>query len=272
VQMIGSHFLIPGYRNQLAWDVKVLAELRTFGKWMAIASAVMFLAEQVDRLLLGKFLSLQMLGVYTIAYSMASIPREVIRELSGRVIFPTISKQVDLPRSQLRAKIIRQRWLILLGVAVFLAVLVCVGDGVIMALYQGRNKHWEQYREATWMMPILCTGIWFSVLFYTTSPALLALGKPLYSAQSNFARFMMVGVGLPIAYMQTGVLGAISVISMSDFPLYLMNLYGLKQENLICLSQDIQSTIFFVSVLLICLGVRYSLGFDIPIHALLNPL
>ena len=262
-RMVGSFWLIPGYSNRFAWDRDAVKDILSFGKWMFIATAVTFLNEQADRLILAKLLSFQLLGVYTIAYTLACIPKEVIKHLSYRVIFPTISNLVDLPRASIRAKILRQRRLILMGFAVLIAVLVTVGDLVIAALYDKR------YADATWMMPILSCGIWFSVLFYTTSPALLAIGKPLYSAQSNLAGFVMIGLGLPLAFYRFGTVQAIIVIALSDMPLYIVNLYALRREKLFCITQDIQSTTFFIAVLALLLIVRNSLGFGLPIQAIL---
>ncbi|MBV6625383.1 MAG: oligosaccharide flippase family protein [Rivularia sp. (in: Bacteria)] len=263
-KMFGSHFLIPEYRNRFTWDKEAVKEILSFGKWMFMSSALMFASEQSDRLILGKLLSFQMLGIYTIAYTLANLPRQVIKQLSYKVIFPTISNQTELPRKTLRAKIIKQRKFLLMGCAVGLAALVTVGDLVIGTLYDDR------YAQATWMMPLLCAGIWFSLLFYTISPALMAIGKPLYLAQSNLARFVMIGLGLPLAYYRFGLIGAILAIAFGDLPLYFVNLYGLWREKLSCVMQDIQATIFYVAVLSLFLYIRYSLGFGIPIQSFLN--
>ncbi|MEO1560314.1 MAG: oligosaccharide flippase family protein [Cyanobacteria bacterium J06632_19] len=263
-KMIGSHFLIPGYRNRFTWDKDAVKEILSFGKWMFMSSALMFASEQSDRLILAKLLSFQVLGIYTIAYTLANLPRQVIKQLSYKVIFPTISSQTELPRKTLRAKIIKQRKFLLMGCAVGLAALVTVGDLVIGTLYDDR------YTEATWMMPILCGGIWFSLLFHTISPALLAIGKPLYLAQSNLARFVMIGFGLPLAYYRFGLIGAILTIAIGDLPLYCVNLYGVWREKLSCIMQDIQATIFYVAVQALFLYIRYSLGFGIPIQSFLD--
>ena len=260
---IASHWLIPEYSNRFTWERSAIIDIVSFGRWMFMASALTFLNDQADRLILAKLLSFQMLGVYTIAFTLACVPKEIIRHLSHRVIFPTISHQTHLPRSDLRAKILKQRQTLLLGFAVFLAFLVTVGDIVIATLYDKR------YSEATWMMPILCFGVWFSVLFYTISPALIAIGKPLYSAQSNLAGFTMIAIGLPLAFFHFGIVGAIIVIALSDMPLYIVNLYGLGREQLSCITQDIQSTAFFIAVLALLLIVRNSLGFGLPIQAIL---
>lgn len=262
-KLVSSYWLIPKYSNRFAWEPEAVQEILNFGRWMFIASALMFAAEQADRLVLAKVLSFQMLGVYTVAYTLASLPREVIKHLSHRVIFPAISQQADLPRSSLRAKILRQRRLMLIGFAIVLAILVAIGDLVIAVLYDKR------YADAAWMMPILCSGIWFSLLFYTISPALLAISKPLYSAQSNFARFGIITLGVPLAHYYFGVLGAIIVIALSDLPLYIVNLYGLWREKLTCFSQDIQATVFFIGVLILFLAIRNYLGLGLPIQQLL---
>jgi O-antigen/teichoic acid export membrane protein len=263
LRMVGSHLLIPGWRNRLAWDREALSEILSFGKWMFVASGIMFLAEQADRLILGKLLSLKILGIYSVAYTLASMPREIIKSLSYRVIFPTISNRADLPRTTLRAKILKPRRLILMGVAVVLAFLVSVGDYIVILLYD------QRYIEASWMMPILSCGIWFSVLFYTANPALLAIGKPMYSAQSNLFRFLMIGIGLPIGYYLSGTLGAIIIVALSDVPLYIVNLYGLWREGLLCLAQDMQMTILFVGLLCSLLMIRSALGFGLPVNAIL---
>ncbi|MEM7715895.1 MAG: oligosaccharide flippase family protein [Cyanobacteria bacterium P01_A01_bin.68] len=260
---IGSHWLIPDVTNRFAWNRDAVRDILSFGKWMFVSSALIFMAEQSDRLILGKLLNLETLGIYTIAYTLANIPKEVIKKLSYRVIFPAISSQVDLPRSSLRAKIVRQRGLMLMGFAVGLAALITIGDLIIGALYDSR------YTEATWMMPILCCGIWFSLLFYTASPALLAISKPLYSAQSNLARFTMIGVVLPLAFSRFGTLGAIIAIACSDLPLYIVNLYGLWREKLSCIRQDIQVTALFLGVLTLFIFIRNYLGFGFPIQAIL---
>ncbi len=260
VRMITSHWLIPGYKNRFAWDKDAVEQMVSFGKWMFVASALMFVAEQADRLILAKLLSFEMLGVYTIAYSLANIPREITKQLSNSVIFPAIANLTHLSRENLREKILRQRGLILIGFAVGLAMLTSVGDLIIALLYDNR------YKQATWMMPILSSGIWFSVLFNTSSPVLLAIGKPLYSAQSNFARFIMVAVGINLAFHFHGTLGAVIVIGFSDLPLYLVNLYGLWREKVLFIVQDIQTTIFFLVVLTVLIIIRNFLGFGLPIN------
>ena len=85
-KMVGSHWLIRGYSNRFAWDRDAVTDILTFAKWLFVASAVMFLNDQADRLILAKLLSFRLLGVYAIAYTLAGIPREVVKQLGYKVI------------------------------------------------------------------------------------------------------------------------------------------------------------------------------------------
>lgn len=261
-EMVASHFLLPNYRNRLAWDWDAFHVIFAFGKGMFFATALMFLADQADRFLLGKLISFEVLGVYTIAFTLATLPREVLKNLSYRVLFPTAAKNAELPRSELRAATQRHRWLILLGTAVGLSLLTAFGDFAISLLYD------ERYAAATWMLPLMAFGIWFSALFYTATPALLALGKPIYTAYSNFGRLFVVVFGLWFGFQMYGLVGAVIGIAFSDLASYLVLYYGLLREKLSFVLQDIQLTLIYFAMLAAVLGLRYGLGWGLPIDGI----
>jgi O-antigen/teichoic acid export membrane protein len=263
LRLVGSYIYFPGPRHRLHWEPTAAKALVTLGPWIFCATATMFAAEQADRLILAKLVDWQTIGVYSIAYGLANIPREMVKTFSYRVIYPAVVHTVDLPRPELRRKVIKQRKLLLAASAIGLAGLVASGDQIIALLYN------QKYADATWMMPILCSGIWFSVLFYSVSQVLLAIGQPLYAAQCNFVRFSLIAIGLPISYHFWQLPGAVIAIALSDLPLYLTNLYGLQREGLSCIRQDIEFTGYFVILLVICLAIRYQLGFGFPIAPLL---
>lgn len=263
--VIGTVWTYVGFKEPFprpALEKEALAELASFGRWMFVSAAMMFLAEQADRLILGKILTFGVLGVYTIAYSLANIPRALVKRISSGVIFPAISRKNDLPRDELHRRFRRQRWRILLGSAALLGLLVSSGDLVIGTLYDDR------YIDATWMMPILCAGIWFVVLFYSLSPALMAIGEPKYIAVSNFTSLLVIALGVPWAFDKFGLPGAVTVISFSDLLPYFVLLWGLAKEKLLCLLQDLIATLAFIGVVAIALGIRWAIGWGFPLDNL----
>ncbi len=263
-ETIASHFLIPGHRNRFAWDKNALDSILHFGKGIFLATALMFMADQADRFILGKLLSLQLLGIYTIAFSIATLPREILKTISHRVLFPTASQSAERPRAEIRRTLRKQRWLILLPTAAAIAFVTCYGDYAIRLLYD------ERYLDAAWMLPTLACGIWFSALFYTMTPTLMAIGKPVYLAHGNFARLFMVCFGLWGGYQAGGLLGAIAGIALSDGLAYLALYYGLAKEKLMLLGQDLQSTAIYIAMLSLLLMIRFSLGGGSPIDGILQ--
>lgn len=69
-----SHFFLPGHPNRLRWEKKAGTELIHFGKWIFFSTMCGFIITQGDRLILGKYLSIGLLGIYNIGHFLASFP------------------------------------------------------------------------------------------------------------------------------------------------------------------------------------------------------
>lgn len=259
IRVLWSHRLNPQEPNRFAWNKKVIQEITSFGRWIFVSTAMTFLASQADRLILGKLLTLEILGVYGVAFALSEIPRQIVKKVGVSIIFPIISRQADLPRQQLRAKIKKQRWRLLLGLALIVAGIVGWGDLLILKLYD------QRYSEAAWMLTLLGLGVWPIVLSETLGRCLNALGKPQYAAWGSFARFLFIAIGLPVGFSQMGILGALIVVALNDIPAYVTVTYGLWQEKLLCLRQDIQATVFFVALVILIFIGRSFFGIDLPV-------
>ena len=263
VRLVWSYRLIPGLSNRFTWDQKAINDLFSFGRWIFVSTALTFLATQADRLILGKLISLEMLGVYGIAFVLSDLPRQVIAALGGKVIFPAVSKLVHLPRETFRAKFLQNRQYILIPLILGLTVLVSFGDLLILALYDKR------YIQAAWMLPILALGTWPTGLFQTLNSCLLAIGKPKYEAYGNFLKCLTICIGLPLGFSLMGIEGCVIVIALDDLPLYGVVAYGLWREGLSSVRQDINATAMLLTVLTVVLMGRFILGFGLPISGIL---
>jgi O-antigen/teichoic acid export membrane protein len=263
-RVVVTHLFLPGPSNKLCWNREVLQEIASFGRWVMVASMTMFFSEQADRFIFAKLLSFSTLGIYTVAYSLALLPQQIVKQLNSSVIFPVVSQNASMPRLDLRLKILSRRRVIVFPFASALAVLSAFGDILISTLYDYR------YADATWMFSILSLGVWFSVLFYTSVPCLLGIGKPIYTAQGNFIRLLTILIGIPVGFNMAGEFGAILAVSISDLPAYLAVQYGLFREKLVFLRQDIPATALLVVSFAILLAVRFSLGWGTPFDVLFS--
>ena len=258
IHMIWSHRLISNYKNSFSWDREAAKEVLSFGKWVFFSTAMTFLSMQADNLILGKIFSLELLGIYIIASTFANIPRQIIGQLSSKLIYPMISAQIHLQRSILRSKIIEKRRLILLLVAPFLALLACFGDLIILTLYDPR------YAQGAWMLPMLSIGLWPRVLTYTIDPVFLALGKPRYTAYGNLLVFIVLVIGIPLAFYFSGMVFVIALIAAKEVMFYAVVYCGLKKENMIVVGQDIISTLFLLMMIISMIVLREYFGFGNP--------
>jgi O-antigen/teichoic acid export membrane protein len=257
VRTVWSHFLEPTIRNHFALEKDAVTELFSFGKWIFISTAMMFLATQADRFLLGKFFPLALFGVYNIAIVLAELPKQIIGQVSNKVIFPLISKFSHLPRNELRRKILRKRRIMLVPLALLVALLGSFGDIVIDFLFDDR------YRQAGWMLTLLAFGMWPLVLYATVDRSLYAIGKPNYCAFGNFLKFIYMIIGVPLSFKYGGFFGAVLTVALNDLPVYFVVNFGLFKEKLSCIRQDILATAILAvfTGFFIAIRIYFEMGF-----------
>ncbi|NJO40713.1 MAG: oligosaccharide flippase family protein [Cyanobacteria bacterium CRU_2_1] len=263
-QLFWSHRLNSIAPNRFTWEPKAVKELISFGKWIFVSTVLTFLATQADRLILGTLFTLQLLGIYHVAYALSDIPRGVLLAISGKVIYPAYSKFVDLPRDEFRAKILRNRGPILIAAAFGLAALVGFSDIVVKILYR------ESYSvDASWMVPLLSMGLWPIMLTQTIDPALIAIGKPSYNAFASFTSFLVYAIGIPFGfYSPLGEVGAVLAVALSNIPIWCATAYGLWREKLPVFRQDALSTALFLAILSVLAMIRNALGLGLPFEGL----
>jgi len=80
-----QYVLMEGRRDRLFLDKDIAFELLHFGKWILVSTTCTFFNNQGDRLILGKYLTLEALGIYNIAYFLASVPM-----LLGQAVFQMV--------------------------------------------------------------------------------------------------------------------------------------------------------------------------------------
>lgn len=129
---------LPGHRNRLQIDRSCLKELVNFGKWIFLSTMAGFLVNNADRAILGKFITLEMLGIYSIGYLMASLPLKLGRPLADKIIFPLYKQRPPWESAENQRKIFRVRWLLTGALMAVSLVLAISGDALIRFLYDPR--------------------------------------------------------------------------------------------------------------------------------------
>ena len=242
--------LTPGIRNRICWDRESLHGLVHFGKWILLSTAFFFFASQADRLILGRLISFSLLGVYSIAYTVSDIPRAIINAFAQKVGYPFIAKMAHLPVAEFRRVFLRYRFRTLLAGAAMLCLMVYLGGSLVTRMYDRR------YHDASWMVPVLALGLWHTLMYATTMPALLTLGKSHYQAIGSALYCVMVITAIPLSFHFFGMFGAVVAVAAGDFPFYLLLVAGASREGVSTWKQDLQATGIFLSFLGIGFALR----------------
>jgi O-antigen/teichoic acid export membrane protein len=255
---LASLFIIPGLRPSFVWDKDCVRTLLSFGKWILIGTALTFLATQSDRLILGKLVSIETLGVYGIAFALSDLPRQIIMLFCTRVGYPFIAKFAQHPRAEYRAVLLKYRLPVLAVGGLGLVLVICTGDQLVLHLYDHR------YRAAAWMVGVLAAGLWHTTLYSTLSPAILALSKAHYNAGANLLYCISLFTLIPLGFHYYGILGAVMAVAVGDLPVYFIVLYAAHREQVGTFLQDVLMTVAFVFTLACALALRFALGFGQP--------
>lgn len=258
IRMIWSHVLNREHPNRFVIEREAAKELLGFGLWILFSTAMMFLASQADRILLGKLFTVGWLGVYGIAITLAELPKQILAYLNSKVIYPLITKSSHLPRHELRGRIWHPRSRLLFVLAFFLALFVSFSDFLVNILYD------QRYHAASWILPILAVGMWPIIMRYSNEGCLLAIGKPKYNAYGNLAKFIYLAAALPLAKSLGGDVAVVAAVALGELPAYIVQNIGLGKERLSFARQDVEMTAVFVLALSLLIGLRFIIGLGIP--------
>lgn len=257
-----SFFIIPDLHPRFVLDKECVHSLLHFGKWILVGTALTFLATQSDRLILGKLISIEALGVYGVAFALSDMPRQIIGMFCSRVGYPFIARFAQQPRHEYRSILLKYRLPMLAVGGLGLVLVVCTGDQLVLHFYDHR------YRAAAWMVGVLAVGLWHTMLYSTLSPAILALSKAHYNAVANLVYCISLFTLIPLGFRYYGMLGAVVAVAAGDLPVYFVVLYAAYRERVGTLLQDVLMTVAFVMTLAGALTLRAALGFGQPFQGI----
>lgn len=252
-RLILSHAWNPGPANRLAWDRSCLDEMFHFGKWVFLSTLVAFLAGNLDRILLGKTLSLAELGVYSIAMTFARVGIHVSSRLGSTVIFPLLSRLQDDP-ARLVDACLRARQPVL-----WLSGAVCVGFALVAPLFF-TALYDPRYAGAGAIAQWLALYVWSHVLNATMDRIPLSLGQPrlLFSANllTTAGTFMAVP-GFALAGLPGFILGMVCANLLAHA--YLVSRLPLGRERM--WRQDVGFTLGLLLYAAPCLALLHAAPF-----------
>lgn len=240
-KMLLSHLSFFGEKNRIRWERESVKEIFNFGKWIFGASIFTFLAGQGDRLILGGLVSPEELGIYTIAFFLATAFRNIVRKVMSSVFYPVLSEIVRSRPNELRTVYYKIRFKVDVVVMIVVGLLASSGHMIIELLYDDR------YIEAGWMFEFLSLSTVF-VGITMAGTCILALGDSKAIMKLTFASSIALFFTVPISHVFFGMEGAVLAIALNSIVELPILFSMMRRYQLLNWKKEIQFfPVFFVS-------------------------
>jgi O-antigen/teichoic acid export membrane protein len=231
IRLYLSFAILPGHNDRLGWDRDTIRTVSHFGRWIFISTILTFLASHSDRLIFGRLVSMQRLGVYSIAMVWVTFPIYIIAHLVTVVMFPVFCRLAEQDGSMKKA-FTRLRMPLSFACAWIFSCLGAGGPCLVRLLYDQRADEGGQ------VIQLLAVGSWFACLESMNESAILAHGKPKQLAFGQLAKVITMALLLPAAGWAFGFFAMVFALSLSEAARYAVSVRACIRLGLSPVRQD----------------------------------
>ncbi len=240
VKLITSYMIPVGYRNRFHIDKEAAWRVVHFGKWIFGSTALYYVGSRGDQFMLGHYMGMATLGVYSFAVMIGEAAYGVIAKIIRGVLFPVFSRFAEVGPERLRVAYYQSR--------LRLDALAMPAIGGLMALSQFIiDTGWDdRYTAAGWMLELLCIRTAMGIVLDCCEICFIASGQPRWAFFRNLVRTIWVLIGIPIGYQYYGIEGLVWVISLSELPLFFVMFPAFYRTGFLRLSREFLALLFFL--------------------------
>ena len=245
-----SHVIFPFWRVRFRWDPHMAREIIRFGKWIFVASALTFVAGQIDRLTLAKLMPFHLVGIYSIGFMWAALPLQVVQTWCGSVLFPLASETLRSPENTRHRLTVYRRlvvWVSALGIGIFGGI----AAPVFHLLYT------PAYWSAATFLGLLLIGSFLKILDELYKPFNLAAGQPIFMSVGSGISLLMFLIAVYPLYELYSARGIAMAYSISQLGSLLANAVGVRRTGLADLRVDAAA---LFTTLAIWAGIHFTIG------------
>ncbi|MFT4961460.1 MAG: O-antigen/teichoic acid export membrane protein [Paracoccaceae bacterium] len=203
VKLVLTHLFLPGMRNSFRWEKAAAQELVHYGKWVMMSTAFWFVSVQGDRAILGKYLSLDALGLYNIGYFLASAPIMLGFAVTHRVLIPVYRDKPAGASAENKTKLNHLRMAISSAVIGMLLLMSFIGPELVDFLYDTR------YQLSGVMVTLIACSMIPVAIGMTYDQAAMATGDSRSQFIYSAIRAILLVIFVVWGVSQLGLVGAI---------------------------------------------------------------
>ncbi len=255
----GISHLLPHPPHRPTLDRADARELLSYGKWVALSSASLYLSAYSDRFFLGGLVSLQILGIFGLARTIADLPNALSNRLGYLIVFPVVAADRETPGTVARQQLTTVRRQFLALAAAGIATAMGWADHIIALIYDSR------YHSAGWMLFLLLGGTWPAVLAAFNEAVVLGRGRPQAVSVANVFRIGCLIAGLYVGFAAAGLGGAIVALAAAEVLRYLILATVARHLRLGFARDDAALTIGLWLILAAWIALRMAWGLGSPL-------
>ncbi len=189
-----AYLAVSGWRPRLAPLSFRAKGLVRFGIHISLATFLWYLYSNADYAFVGRFSGQEILGFYTLAFQMISLPAEKITANINKIAFPTFSR-LQNDRSRLRDWFVRLQVLIgFIGMPVMAGMALVAEDGLVVML----GSKWQ---EAALPLQLLSVSGLFRIYSAMYPMLFNAVGRP----DLNFKYSLACAILFPLCFFGGGL-------------------------------------------------------------------
>lgn len=194
---------LPGEGNRLRWEKSSAQELVNFGKWIFLSTAATFFLSQGDKIVLGKYLSLETLGIYNIGFFLAGFPLLLGGMVTRRVLIPIYRDCPPKASAENFKQLQKMRFLMSIPLMGTLFIMAIFASALINVMYDPR------YALAGGILVLIACAQVPQVIALTYDQAALAAGNSRQFFILTLARAVLMLACLVIGVEFYGLAGAL---------------------------------------------------------------
>jgi lipopolysaccharide exporter len=240
IRSLLSYFMFPSPVYRFAYDRKIVADMWRFSRFVAGSSLITLFLTQIDKVVLGHFLSIEQFGTYILAVNLAFVPQTFCGMYGQRVLFPTYSQAYRNDPSSMR-RVFHQKLSRVGPLYCFMVGgLISFAPVLIAMMYQDR------YAQAAYYLALLSIPSFFALASVAATEALIAVGEVRATYYANLVRlgWLFPATGLAVYSGRTDAI--LVAIAFSELPATIYTWWKLRKAGVLSLRRELPTFVFGV--------------------------
>ena len=209
VHVVMTHVILPPFLHRFRLEPEALREIITFGRWILLATACAFVANQGQKGIFGLLVPFDVLGTIAIATLIASVPQGFFEQILRQVIFPSFS-EIRRERPQHIPRVLRKvRLVVILTFLPMMFLISALSQPIIDLLYD------ERYALAGLFLALIPLNNAVAILVKPYQNLLLADGASHLHAFLMALSAVLTAAGIVVGFWVYGIVGSVTGVGVA---------------------------------------------------------